>query len=370
MVLATDVTAQADIPPHRNSAMDGYAARAADLRRGGGPITLRVVGESAAGRPAERIVGEGEAVRIMTGAVMPEGADTVVRFEDTRPLPGGIEVVRSPRAGANVREPGEDVRAGAVVLPAGTVIRPQEVGMLAALGRLLVPVHRRPRVALLATGDEVAEIDAPLRPGMVRNSNSYSNAAQTLRAGGVPLLLGVAQDRAEQLTAALRRAVAAGADLIVTSGGVSVGDFDLVKDVLATEGRMGFWWVNMKPGRPVAFGEVAGVPLLALPGNPVAAMLGFELFARPAVRKMLGHASWERLSVVARLRSAIERKDSRRHYLRVRLLPVGDGWEAELTGDQGSGILTSMVQADGLAILPEDRDRLEAGAAVRVLILD
>jgi molybdopterin molybdotransferase len=272
-------------------------------------------------------------------------------------------------SGSHVRLAGEDVRRGSTVLAAGTVIRPQEVGMLASVGRAQALVRRRPRVAILATGDELVEMGAEVGSGKVRNTNGYSNAAQVLAAGGLPLLLGIARDRRDELVAKLRQGIEAGADLFVTSGGVSVGDFDIVKEVLASEGRMDFWWVNMKPGKPVAFGAIGDVPLLGLPGNPVAAMLSFELLARPAIMKMLGHSTWERPRVLARLRSPIVRKDGRRHYLRVRLHKGSNGLEAELTGDQGSGILTSMVQADGLAIVPEDCNHLPEGSEVQVMLL-
>ncbi|MHB0875675.1 MAG: molybdopterin molybdotransferase MoeA [Anaerolineae bacterium] len=370
LVLAEDVAAEADVPPRANSAMDGYAVRWRDVcdATEDAPVRLRVAGEVAAGRLPDTSVGPGRALRIMTGAVLPQGADTVVRFEDTTAADGTVAIVRAPRAGANVRAAGEDVRRGEVVLAAGTVVRPQEVGMLASLGRSQALVHRRPRVAVLATGDEVAALGSAPADGHIRDINSYSNAAQVLEAGGEPLLLGVARDRATELAAKLRQATAAGVDLIVTSGGVSVGDFDLVKDVLRSEGRIDFWWVNVKPGKPMAFGLLGDTPLLALPGNPVAAMISFELFARPAILTMLGRRSWQRPRVTARLTSPVRRKDGRRHYLRVRLHQDGDGWLAELTGEQGSGILKSMVLADGLAVIPESCDHLEAGSEVEVIL--
>jgi len=369
-VLAEDITADMDIPPYRNSAMDGYAVRWDDLAGTGSPARLRVVGELAAGQVPERRVGSGQAVRIMTGAVMPDGADTVVRFEDTRLDGDFVEILKVPKRGRNVRAAGEDVHRGEIVLRAGTVLRAQEIGMLAAVGRLEAVVRRRPCVAILATGDEVVDVASEVEPGKIRNINSYSNAAQVVRAGGVPILLGIARDQVGELVERLREGMERRVDLFVTSGGVSAGDFDVVKDVLAREGQVHFWWVNMKPGKPMAFGSVGDVPLLGLPGNPVSAMISFELFARPAILKMLGHSEWRHPRAVARLRSPIERKDGRRHYIRVRLLRRDDGWEAELTGDQGSGILSSMVQADGLAVLPEDCDHMAAGAEVEVLLLD
>jgi len=365
-VLAENVRADRDVPPLNNSAMDGYAVRGEDLTGDG--VRLRVVANLPAGQVLSRPVARGEAVRIMTGAPVPPGADTVVRFEDTRSDADWVEVLRAPHRGANVRLAGEDVRRGEVVLAAGTPLRPQEIGMLASLGRPTALVHRRPRVAILATGDEIAPIDAEPAPGQIRDINSHSVAAQVLEAGGVPLLLGIAADRADALSDRIRAGLEAGADMLVTSGGVSVGDFDLVKQVLAAEGRIDSWWVNMKPGKPMAFGNIGDVPLLALPGNPVAAMISFGLFGRPAIRKMMGYSDWTWPSVTARLREPIRRKDGRRHYLRVRLEAGPDGLEAVLTGDQGSGILTSMVRADGLAVIPEDRDHLPAGSEVEVLL--
>ena len=312
----------------------------------------------------------GTAIRIMTGAPIPPGADAVVRFEDTRQEGEWVEIFKEVPVGKNVRYAGEDVREGALILPKGTEIRPQEVGMLAALGHPTALVHRRPRVGILATGDEVIEIDAPWQPGKIRNANSYSNAAQVLRYGGVPVLLGIARDDVEELTEKIRSALEQRVDLLLTSGGVSVGDFDVVKKVLVAEGEIAFWRVRMKPGKPLAFGHIQGVPILGLPGNPVSAMVSFELFARPAILKMLGKTRLAKPTVEATLVDGIERKDDRRHFVRVMLTWREGGYEARLTGDQGSGILLSMVKAQGLAIIPEDADRLPPGAKVRVMMLD
>ena len=371
-VLAEAVTADRDIPPLTNSAMDGYAVRGADLAgvREGFPARLRVVGEVAAGYVSDVQVEPGMAVRIMTGAPVPSGADTVVRFEDTRADGGWVEVLKPCSTGKNVRQAGEDVRAGQVVIEPGKVLRPQEIGMLASVGRLEAAVVRRPRVAILATGDEVVPPGQVPGPGQIRDANSYAVAAQVQKYGGAPLLLGVARDQEELVRLGMREALSHKADLIMTSGGVSVGDFDLVKQVLAAEGQMHFWSLNMKPGRPLAFGVVGGVPLLGLPGNPVAAMVSTELFDRPALLKMQGFSDWSLPTVRARLCEPIRRKDSRRHYLRVRLRKAEAGYEAHLTGGQGSGILNSMVQADGLAVIPEDTDHHHAGTEVEVILLD
>ena len=367
-VLAEEVTADRDIPPLTNAAMDGYAVRGTDVAKT--PVRLRVVGGVAAGHVSRVRVEPGQAVRIMTGAPLPAGADTVVRFEDTRQDGDWIEVLKAYTSGKNVRQAGEDVRAGQVVLQPGKILRPQEIGMLAAVGHLEVAVVRRPRVAILATGDEVVPPDRTPGPGQIRDANSYTVAAQVQWYGGVPLLLGVARDREDLVRRGVREALARRADLIITSGGVSVGDFDLVKQVLAAEGEMHFWSLNMKPGRPLAFGVIDGVPLLGLPGNPVAAMVSTELFARPALLKMQGFTDWSRPTVHARLSRPIQRKDGRRHYLRVRLRETDEGYEATLTGDQGSGILNSLVQADGLAVIPEEAEHLPAGAEVEVMLLN
>lgn len=259
--------------------------------------------------------------------------------------------------------------------------------MLAAVGRVEVAVVRRPRVAILATGDEVVEIDAPLAPGKIRNANSYSNSAQVIRCGGIPVMLGIARDQVQDLTEKIRTGLARGVDLFLTSGGVSVGDFDLVKNVLAAEGEINFWRVQMKPGKPLAFGYLnlpphrggiegadrkhpGSVPVLGLPGNPVSVMVSFEIFARPAILKMLGLTEWEQPIVEATLMDEVKHKDERRHYLRVRVEEREGEYRAYLTGGQGSGILSSMVKANALAIIPADWTHVPAGAHVRVMMLD
>jgi molybdopterin molybdotransferase len=366
-VLAEPVTAPRDVPPLDNAAMDGYAVRGADGARV--PARLRVIGEAAAGRLSQTQVEPGTALRIMTGAPIPPGADTVIRFEDTRQEGDWVEVREPIRAGGNVRRAGEDVRAGQQVLAPGRLLRPQEIGMLAATGRTGVAVIRRPRVAVLSTGDEVAPPGETPAPGQIWDANGYTLAAQVQQYGGLPLLLGIARDREELVRQKLGDALAGRADMIITSGGVSVGDLDMVKQALAAEGEMHLWSLNMKPGRPLAFGVVRGVPLLGLPGNPVAAMIGAALFARPAILKMQGWREWPWPSRRARLAEAVTRKDGRRHYLRVRLRETPEGLEAVLTGDQGSGILSSLVAADGLAAILEETGHLPAGSEIDVLLL-
>jgi molybdopterin molybdotransferase len=398
--LAEDVRAGEDIPPHANSSMDGYAVLAADTAGASPdhPARLRIVGEVAAGYVPETVVTPGTAMRIMTGAPIPPGADAVVKVEDTvfgeDGDAGSVNICAQVSTGNYIRPAGEDVRRGELVLPKGTFIRPQEIGMLATLGHKPVLVHRRPRVAILATGDEVVEIDQPLTPGKIRNANSYSNAAQVLKQGGEPLLLGIARDSVEDLTAKIRAGLDQGVDLFLTSGGVSVGDFDLVKNVLAAEGEIAFWRVRMKPGKPLAFGHLkippcparlrrvgasppqAGgneggqtVPILGLPGNPVSVMVSFEMFVRPAIWKMLGRTDMARPTLQATLMDGIAHKDDRRHYVRVRVEEHDGAYRARLTGRQGSGILSSMVKANALAVIPAEWDHAPAGAQVQVMLL-
>lgn len=377
-VLAEDVYSDMDIPPFDNSAMDGYAVRAADTVGASSevPTTLQVIGDLAAGYTTDMVVEPGMAIRIMTGAPLPAGADAVVRFEETSEgLSGGdrtenrIEVFTQITVRENVRLAGEDIREGELVLTKGTVLRAQEIGVLASLGRAKVGVIRRPRVAILATGDELITIDEPLAPGKIRNSNEYSNAALVHRYGGVPVRLGIARDDVDELTAKIREGLAQKVDLFLTSAGVSVGDYDVVKDVLGAEGEMHFWQVCMKPGKPLAFGEIQGVPLLGLPGNPVSAMVSFEQFARPAILKMLGKTRLRKPTVEAVLEEDVE-SSGRRNFKRAVITRRDGEYYASVTGPQGSGVLTSMVKANGLAIIPEGVRHKRAGERVTVQMLD
>jgi molybdopterin molybdotransferase len=384
-VLAEDVAAAFDIPPLDNTAMDGYAVRAADTAGASEttPVRLRVAGELAAGYLFEGEVAPRTAVRIMTGAPVPRGADAIVPFEETderagrrSPSSGEVAVLKAARPGANIRRAGEDVRRGAPVLPAGTTLSPAQIGLLASLGRATARVYRRPVVAILSTGDELLEPGQPPAPGKIYDSNAYSVAAMVQEAGGVPKRLGIAADTVEALTAKLRQGL--GADLLITSAGVSRGDYDVVKDVLAKEGEIDFWTVRMRPGKPLAFGAFpsAGrrVPHIGLPGNPVSSMITFELFGRAAVYKMLGKSGWERPRVRAIAQERIENSDGRRVYARAILSqrdPDGQGvrYYASLTGPQGSGILTSMALANALAVVPEDVPAIEPGDEVECLVL-
>jgi len=385
-VLAEDVVAPFDIPPLDNTAMDGYAVRAADTTGAGetSPRELRVIAELAAGAVPALAVGQGEAVRIMTGAPMPAGADAVVPFEETdeplrgvneRPRKGGtVRVLKAADMAANIRFRGEDVRAGQVVIPAGRVLRPSEAGVVASLGMSEVNVYRRPVVAILSTGDEITEPGRPLEAGHIYDANGYSVAALVRKFGGVPRLLGIARDTVDDLTARIREGL--DADMIITSAGVSRGDFDVVKDVLAREGAIDFWTVRMKPGKPLAFGAFTApggrrVPHLGLPGNPVSSMVSFELFGRPAIFTMLGRADWERPVIRAITRDEVRNVDERRFFARCIVTRGDDGrWYADLTGPQGSGILTSMSAANGLTIIPEDVPVARPGDEIDVMMLD
>ncbi len=383
-VLATEVVAAHDVPPFRNAAMDGYAVRAADVAGAAPtrPILLRVVGDVAAGKVADRPLASGEAIRIMTGAAMPDGADAVVRFEESsegwaereRPPPPLVAICHGVAAWDNVRAAGEDLRAGTLALAAGTLLAPAQIGLLASLGWGQVPVVRRPRVAILATGDELVPADAPLQPGKIRNSNEYTLAAMAEQEGAVAVPLGIAQDTVASLSAKLSEGRAAGVDLFLTSAGVSVGDYDMVKEVLAAEGEMHFWQVAIKPGKPLAFGLLRQgnqcVPLLGLPGNPVASMVAFHVFARPAIRLMGGrlplHAPLRR----ARLLEPVE-NSGRRHYMRAQATRAEDGTLLVTTRGsgvrvQGAGILSSMAWANCFVVVPEASHHLPEGAWVEI----
>jgi molybdopterin molybdotransferase len=290
-----------------------------------------------------------------------------VPFEEATLGAAVLSITQPYPPSRNVRLAGEDVRQGELILAQGQIIRPQEVGMLAALGRRDVLTSRQPRVGILATGDELIAIDAPWQPGKIRNANSYANAAQVLKYGGMPVLLGIARDRIDTVANRLHAGLSQGLDLLITSGGISVGDFDVVKKVLATEGEISFWQVRMRPGKPLAFGQIGDVPLVGLPGNPVAAMVSCELFVRPALSRMLGLVTPRPPAITATLLEDVKSKLGFRYYVRVALEQRDGIVCARLTGEQGSGILLSMVKAQGLAIIPEDRVGLQAGELIQVI---
>ena len=382
-VLAVPLVAPISIPPLDNSAMDGYALRAADIVQAGGnsPADLRVIGHIPAGTVSDQTVEPGTALRIMTGAPIPDGADTVVAFEDTdeverRDAGGSMEKVGvrlAAEIGENIRPAGEDVQQGSIVLESGTVLRASELGVAASLGMKTVPVIRRPVVAVLATGDELLEPGEAHQPGKIYNSNNYSVAASVSACGGVPRVIGVARDTEASVEEAL--SLALDADMVITTAGVSKGDYDFVKDVLANRGEIALWSVRMRPAKPLAFGALDApggrrVPHLGLPGNPVSALVAFEQFARPAIRKMMGKELTPRPIVQAILDDPINNYDGRRVYARVVVYRENGEYRARLTGNQSSGVLTSMARANGLAICPDDRSRLESGETATVQMLD
>ena len=372
LVLAEDVIAQEDIPPFANSAMDGFALLSQDSQpRGGQPPRLRVTGGVAAGYVADHAVEPGTAMRIMTGAPVPPGADTVIQVELTRsdsPESVWVEIQQAVEPGNNIRPAGEDMRRGQTVLFRGTEIGPWEIGVLATLGWASVPVIRRPRVAVLGTGDEVIDVDQPLRPGKIRNSNSYLLEAAVQQAGAEPLRLGVARDTVESLREKFTEAIRC--DLIITSGGVSVGEFDLVKNIMTEQGEIHFWRINMRPGKPVAFGHISGVPLLGLPGNPVSAAVTFELFGRPVIRKMSGHKHLARPQVSVIVEDGVSDLAMRRHYVRARVEWRDGHFIAHTTGNQGSNIMTSLLNANALVIVPEGGIEVHPGDTAKAIMLD
>jgi molybdopterin molybdotransferase len=350
-ILAEPIVSGREIPPWANSSMDGYAVRAADTREG--PAQLRVVGRIAAGALPSRAVGAGEAVRIFTGAPLPDGADAIVPQEDVEVEDDRVRIPGGVATGAYVRPRGEDVRRGDHVLSPGQRLGPAEIGLLATLGHSPVRVHRRPRVAILSTGNELADLGTEPGPGQIPNTNTYSLMAQVTEAGAVAVNLGIAPDRLEAIEE--RLAWGRDADMLLSSAGVSVGELDLVREALTRSGaELHLWRVSMRPGKPITFGSWARRLVFGLPGNPVSAMVTFELFVRPALLRMSGRLDIDRPRLVARARAPIPNPGARRGYLRVRLERGADGLEAELTGDQGSAILRSMTLADGLAVVPGD----------------
>ncbi|HEU5369153.1 MAG TPA: gephyrin-like molybdotransferase Glp [Ktedonobacterales bacterium] len=380
-VLAQAIASQEEVPPFANSAMDGYALRSSDTQEATpqGPRRLRLVGIVQAGQVAKRPLEAGEAMRILTGAPVPPGADAVIQQELTQTggsgtratngseAEGWVEVQAPVARWNNIRHPGEDIRRGTRVLAEGAILGPSEIGVLASLGVAEVVVYRRPVVAILATGDELVEIHQALRPGQIRNSNSYLIAAAVAAAGGIPRRLGIARDQVEELRAKLQAAQEA--DLIITSGGVSVGDYDLVKDIMREQGVIDFWRVNLKPGKPLAFGRLGGTPLLGLPGNPVSAAVTFELFARPVLRKMQGFAQVLRPVVQARLLDSAPEGGNRRHYVRAHVALQDGVFVARTTGPQDSHILTSMVGANALLVIPENSPSIPPGEVVQSMLL-
>ena len=370
-VMAEDIYANRDIPPFNNSGMDGYAVRSEDIQNASSshPVRLEVIEDLPAGFISKKNLKRGQAIRIMTGAPIPKGVDTVVPVEDAKQDDRFVLIFTTLPRDENIRKAGEDVKKGERVISAGDLIRPSEVGMLASVRRSFVSVYQRPLVAILCTGEELVDVDGILDEVRIVSSNSYTLAAQVKDCGAIPLQLGIARDRKEEIKEKLLQGIRA--DVLISSAGVSVGDYDFVKDVLNDLGmEMVFWRVAMKPGRPMAFGILQGKPVFGLPGNPVSSMVSFEQFVRPSLLKMMGYRQLFRPVIEAVLKEDIQKKPGRRHFMRAFVSFEKDQYFASVTGPQGSGILKSMVKANGLVIVPEDREMVRAGEKVKVQLLD
>ncbi len=387
-VLADDIKSDINVPPLDNSAMDGYAVRSQDTKGASEktPRVLRVIDIVLAGSISRQEVVPGTAVRIMTGAPIPRGADSVVQFEDTdeqknKNTPAEtitrVGILSEARPGLNIRLAGEDIARGTIALKKGTVVRSAEIGLMASLGYSRVRVIRRPIVAVLSTGNELVDVSQSLPEGKIYDSNAYSIASLVKRYGCIPKLLGIARDDETELVSKLKQA--GDADILLTTGGVSMGDYDMVKDILARDGEMVFWQVRVKPGKPLAFGKIKGkdkngklksIPHLGLPGNAASCMVSFELFVRPALLKMMGKKNFAKPTVEAIMEDSVKNDAGRRIYDRA-IIEKRDGhYYARLTGPQGSGILTSMSLANGLVLIPEERGKVNKGETVQVLMLD
>lgn len=370
-VLGEDIVAERDNPPWDNSAMDGFAVRWDDIKQEHAiekPVTLTVIEDVPAGKMPSKTVGPGQAIRIMTGAPIPRGADTVLKVEDTEHTPDSVRVFKPEARGANIRPKGEDVKKGDCIIAKGTQIRPGDAGMLAILAKSFVFVYQRPRVAILSTGDELADLDERFSEEKIINSNSYGIAAAVQEAGGIPFLLGIARDTPDALKEKISHGL--NADILVLSGGVSMGDYDFTKAVFRDLGaEMNFWKLAIRPGQPLAFGKIQGKLAFGLPGNPVSSMVTFEQLVRPAMLKMCGHRSYSRPVVHAVFQEKFSKRTDRRHFLRGVLTREEGVFKVRTTGDQGSGILTSMVKANCLIDIPVEVERLNPGDLVTVQLL-
>lgn len=377
-ILAQDITAAGNLPPFANSSMDGYALRADDIQSATRetPVTLKVVMDIPAGKAPEKTLESGQAARIMTGAPMPDGADAVIPVEDTdanwttwvNAAPSEkVAIFRAVDSGAYIRPVGEDITQGQIVLKKGTRLRPQEIGVLAALGFSRVQVVRKPLVAILTTGDELVTVDQPLTPGKIRDVNSYTLTGLVHLNGGVVYPLPIAHDSLDDVRNLFKSALQPKPDLLISSAGVSVGAADLIRTVLDELGEVGFWRINLRPGKPLAFGQVQGVPFFGLPGNPVSTMVTFEVLVRPALLKMAGREAEQR--TIQAVCDEDIKSDSRRDFIRVKLTQKEGVYHASTTGTQSSGALMSMVLADGLMIVPEDVTHVKAGTTLTVRLL-
>ncbi|MBM4348344.1 MAG: molybdopterin molybdotransferase MoeA [Deltaproteobacteria bacterium] len=370
-VIAEDIIAPRDLPPYDNSGMDGYAVRYEDIRDASekNPVQLEVIEDLRAGFFSEKIVQKGQAVRIMTGAPIPKGADSVVPVEETERGDSFVIILRSVSQRRYIRRAGEDVKKGDLVISAGDMIRPSEIGMLASVGRSFISVYQRPSVAILCTGEELVDVGESLNGAKIVSSNSYTLAAQVKECGAIPVQLGIAKDQKDEIKEKILQGL--WADVFISSAGVSVGDYDFVKDVLKELGvELIFWKVAMKPGKPVAFWMFKGKPIFSLPGNPVSSMVTFEQFVRPSLLKMMGYRQLFRPVIEAFLKEDIRKEPRKKHFIRALVSYGNEGYSVTTTGPQGSGILRSMVRANGLIILPEDCGLVKAGEKVKVQLLN
>ena len=370
-ILSEDIVARRNNPPMDNSAMDGYALIANDIQSATPetPVTLDIIEDLAAGYSPEMVVKPGQAVRIMTGAPIPEGADAVIMQEDTERNGNRVQVKDKAENRENIRDAGEDVREGETVIKKGADLLPAHIGMMAVVGRSSVLVGRRPSVAILSTGDEIKDLDDPLSGPCIYNSNGYMLAAQIKSAGGIPSYLGIARDNEEDLMEKFKWALQC--DMVVSSGGVSVGDYDLVKASLKKMGQeMMFWKVAMKPGKPLAFGRIGETPIFGLPGNPVSSFVSFEQFVRPSLKKALGCSDLSHKTVKAKLTRTIKKKPGRLHFLSAVVSWTEGEYTVTPAGEQGSGILKSAANANSLLIFPLEADEIKQGQEVAVQLLE
>jgi molybdopterin molybdotransferase len=369
-VVGEDVDARRNVPPLDNSGMDGYAVRAIDIEKVSKdfPVRLEVIEDLPAGFLSEKDLRPGQAIRIMTGAPIPKGADTVVPVEETQKDGSFVLIFKAIPLREHIRKAGEDANQGDRVISKGDILRPSEIGMLASIGRSSISVYQRPLAAILCTGEELVDVDGPLEGVKIVSSNSYTLAAQVKECGAIPVQLGIARDRKENVVEKLRQGLRA--DVLITSAGISVGDYDYVKEALKDLGmEMVFWRVAMKPGKPMAFGTIQGKPVFGLPGNPVSSMVSFEQFVRPSLLKMMGHRQIFRPAVDAILEEDIRKEPGRRHYIRAVVSLRNAQYFVTTTGNQGSSILNSMVRANGLMVIPEDRELVRAGERVKVQVI-